>query len=216
MVNVIYEDHSAKGFNRPAWLRYLDILKSAKKRSDVVLFTKWDRFSRNAGDAYQMINILRKFGVERQAIEQPMDFNIPENKIMFALYLATPEVENDRRALNVFHGMRRAKKEGRALGIDPLGYKNKVTEDGKKYFGVQEPQATYVRWVYEELAKGVKPADQIRKEVNRMGLKCGSCVFYTMVRNPLYCGLIYIYIYIYIYQPTRTKRSFTSADSMSP
>ena len=200
MVNVIYEDHSAKGFNRPAWLRYLDILKSAKKRSDVVLFTKWDRFSRNAGDAYQMINILRKFGVERQAIEQPLDFNIPENKIMLALYLATPEVENDRRALNVFHGMRRAKKEGRALGIAPLGYKNKVTEDGKKYFGVQEPQATYVRWVYEELAKGVKPADQIRKEVNRMGLKCGSCVFYTMVRNPLYCGLIYIYIYIPAYK----------------
>jgi len=57
----------------------LDVLKREKKRSDVVLFTKWDRFNRNAG-AYQMINILRKFGVEPQAIEQPLDFDIPEIK----------------------------------------------------------------------------------------------------------------------------------------
>ncbi|WP_116788621.1 recombinase family protein [Flavobacterium psychrotrophum] len=193
--NVILEDHSAKSFNRPEWIKYLEILKREKRRSDVVLFTKWDRFSRNAGDAYQMINILRKFGVEPQAIEQPLDFSIPENKIMLALYLATPEVENDRRALNVFHGMRRAKKEGRALGIAPIGYKNKITEDGKKYFGIVEPHATYIRWAFEELARGVKPADQIRKEVNRMGLKCGSSVFYTMVRNPIYCGLIYVPAY---------------------
>ena len=109
-----------------------------------------------------MINILRKFGVEPQAIEQPLDFNIPENKIMLALYLATPEVKMTK-GTDVFHGMRRAKKEGRALGIAPLGYKTKL-QRMEKIFGMQEPQASYVRWVYEELAKGVKPADQIRKE----------------------------------------------------
>ncbi|KGO95042.1 resolvase [Flavobacterium subsaxonicum WB 4.1-42 = DSM 21790] len=193
--NVLIEDHSAKSFIRPEWTRYLTILKQPKNRSELVLFTKWDRFSRNAGDAYQMINHLRKVGVEPQAIEQPLDFDIPENKIMLALYLATPEVENDRRALNVFHGMRRAKKEGRALGIAPIGYKNRITEDGKKYFGILEPQATYIQWVFDELAKGVKPADQIRKEVNRMGLKCGSSVFWTMVRNPIYCGLVFVPAY---------------------
>jgi hypothetical protein len=55
-----------------------------------------------------MINVLRKFGVEPQAIEQPLDLSIPENKMMLAFYLAAPEVENDRWALNVFYGMRRA------------------------------------------------------------------------------------------------------------
>ncbi|MGO4773556.1 hypothetical protein ACEN2I_18010 [Flavobacterium sp. W22_SRS_FK3] len=39
--------------------------------------------------------------------------SIPEKKMMLAFYLAAPEVENDRRALNTFHGMRRAKKEAR-------------------------------------------------------------------------------------------------------
>ncbi|WP_137905834.1 hypothetical protein [Chryseobacterium sp. 2VB] len=37
-------------------------------------------------------------------------YTIPENKMMLAIYLAAPEVENDRRALNTFYGMRRAQK----------------------------------------------------------------------------------------------------------
>lgn len=114
---VIREDHSAKTFERSEWARYLIHLRKNKGKSDLVLFTKWDRFSRNAGDAYQMINILRKVNVEPQAIEQPLDMSVPESKIMLAVYLATPEVENDRRALNVINGMRRARKEGAGWGL---------------------------------------------------------------------------------------------------
>ena len=124
---VIYEDHSAKTFSRPAWAKLLSDLRKHRGHSDLVLFTKWDRFSRNAGDAYQMISTLRRLGVEPQAVEQPLDLSIPENKMMLAFYLAAPEVENDRRALNVFHGMRRAKKEGRYMGTAPLGYVNKIS-----------------------------------------------------------------------------------------
>lgn len=76
---VIREDHSAKTFERPEWARYILHLRKNKGKSDLVLFTKWDRFSRNAGDAYQMINILRKLNVEPQAIEQPLDMSIPES-----------------------------------------------------------------------------------------------------------------------------------------
>ena len=71
---VILEDHSAKTFNRPEWQKYLIELRKRKGSADLVLFLKWDRFSRNAGDAYQMINTLRKLGVEPQAIEQPWTF----------------------------------------------------------------------------------------------------------------------------------------------
>ena len=129
---IIYEDYSAKTFNRPEWIKLLDTLKKKSSKTNLLLFTKWDRFSRNAGDAYQMINILKKFNVEPQAIEQPLDLSIPENKMMLAIYLAAPEVENDRRALNTYYGMRRARKEGRLMGRAPYGYVNKITENGKK------------------------------------------------------------------------------------
>lgn len=40
---VIFEDHSAKTFNRPQWVKLLSEVKKYKGKSDVVLFTKWDR-----------------------------------------------------------------------------------------------------------------------------------------------------------------------------
>lgn len=142
---VIFEDHSAKTFNRPAWSTFFKGLYRQKGQTDLVLFTKWDRFSRNAADAYQMINTLRKLGIEPQAIEQPLDLTIPENKLLLALYLTAPEVENDRRALNVSHGMRRAKKEGRWMGGAPMGYINRVREDGRKYIAPKAPQSVIMQ-----------------------------------------------------------------------
>ena len=65
---VVYEDYSAKTFLRPAWCKLLVELQKTKGQSDLILFTKWDRFSRNAGDAYQMINLLRKIGLEPHAV----------------------------------------------------------------------------------------------------------------------------------------------------
>lgn len=113
---VVYEDHSAKTFNRPAWTNLLNNLKKKSSKTNLILFTKWNRFSRNAGDAYQMINTLTKLGVEPQAVEQPLDLSIPENKMMLAIYLAAPEVENDRRALKYFLRNAKSKKRGEING----------------------------------------------------------------------------------------------------
>ncbi|MBC7507603.1 MAG: recombinase family protein [Ferruginibacter sp.] len=192
---VIFEDHSAKSFNRPQWNNFLMDLKKRKGILDFVLFTKWDRFSRNAGDAYQMINTLRKLGVEPQAIEQPLDLTVPENKLMLAFYLAAPEVENDRRALNVLMGMRKARKEGRYMGLAPVGYLNKITEDGKKYIAPKEPEASIIKWVFEKIAEGQLNVEQIMKLAFKKGIKCCRANFYNLVRNPVYCGRILISCY---------------------
>lgn len=162
------------------------------QKTPVYHFTKWDRFSRNTGDAYQMINILRRHGVEPQAIEQPLDMEIPESKMMLAVYLAAPEVENDRRALNIFYGIRRAKKEGRYHGLAPTGYINKSTEDGRKYIAVHEPHASIMRWAFEEIANGVFNTEQIYKMAKEKGLKGNKANFWFNLRNPMYCGKIFI------------------------
>ncbi len=193
--NVIFEDHSAKTFKRPEWQRLLVELKKRKTRPDYVLFTKWDRFSRNAGDAYQMINMLNGLGVEPQAVEQPLDLSVPENKMMLAIYLAAPEVENDRRALNTFHGMRRAKKEGRVLGMAPFGYINRSKEDGTKYIGQKEPEASNIRWAFNEISKGILAADQVRQAMNKRGKTISKSAFHVAMRNPVYCGKVFIQKY---------------------
>lgn len=190
---VIYEDHSAKTFNRPEWIKLLSNLKKKSSKTNLILFTKWDRFSRNAGDAYQMISTLNKLGVEPQAVEQPLDLAIPENKMMLAIYLAAPEVENDRRALNTFYGMRRARKERRLMGKAPFGYINRSKEDGRKYVALKEPQASAMRWAFNEIAKGVFAADQVRQKMNTQSpTKLSRSAFHVAIRNPLYYGKIFI------------------------
>jgi site-specific DNA recombinase len=190
---VIFEDHSAKSFNRPEWKKLLAELKKQKgKNTDLILFTKWDRFSRNTSDAYQMIAILGALNIEPQAIEQPLNLEIPENKIMLAFYLASPEVENDRRALNVKHGMRRASKEGRYMGSAPIGYDNKVREDGTKYIAPNHDKAPTIQWIFTTIAVGIFAPDQIRKQLNEKGFKISRANFYREIRNPTYCGKIRI------------------------
>ncbi|PZU17591.1 MAG: recombinase, partial [Chryseobacterium sp.] len=105
ITETIFEDYSAKTFNRPAWNKLMTKIKSQKNSPCMILFTFWDRFSRNITDAYLMLEKLRKIGVSLQAIDQQIDFSITESKIILAIYLATSEVENDKRSRNVSLGM---------------------------------------------------------------------------------------------------------------
>lgn len=132
ITGVFVEDHSAKTFNRPEWKKLMVEIQNSTTKPALVLFTRWDRFSRNTGDAYYVIKNLRRLGVEPHAIEQPLDLTVPENKMMFAFYLAIPEVENDRRSLNTKIGLQKAKERGRWLGPTPVGYKSHCLPDGSR------------------------------------------------------------------------------------
>ncbi len=194
VVSFYKEDHSAKIFERPAFHQLLAFLKKNRGAVDLLLFLKWDRFSRNAGGAYGMINQLNKLGVEPQATEQPLDLNIPENKIMLPFYLAAPEVEKDRRSLNVIAGMRRAIKEGRYCTVAPRGYRNIRSEDGKPII-VPGKDAHYVKWVFEEEAKGVHSVKDIWRLVKEKGFTIGRSNIWNMLRNPIYYGKIFLPAY---------------------
>jgi site-specific DNA recombinase len=189
---VIFEDHSAKTFIRPGWVKLLSFLRQHKNKSDLILFTKWDRFSRNAPDAYQMIATLRTLGVEPQAIEQPLDMSVPENKMMLAIYLTAPEIENDRRALNVFYGMRRARKEGRYMATAPVGYQNKTLEGGRKTIAFKEPQAAILKWAFNEISLGNTTVVDVWRKAKKQGLQCSRSNFWHTLQNPVYIGKIVI------------------------
>jgi hypothetical protein len=115
--------------------------------------------------------------------------------MMLAFYLAAPEVENDRRALNIFHGMRRARKEGRWISSAPAGYSNKSFEDGRKYIAINEPQAAIMRWAFNEIATGKYTVEQVWKAAKKKGLSSGRNNFRNLIRNPVYCGQIVIPAY---------------------
>ncbi|MBA3707125.1 MAG: recombinase family protein, partial [Bacteroidetes bacterium] len=191
VVDVFKEDYSAKTFIRPTFNNLLLKLKSRKLKADLLIFTKWDRFSRNAPDAYAMISTLNKIGIEPQAVEQPLDLSIPENKIMLAFYLSAPEVENDRRALNTFVGMRRARKEGRWVSSAPKGYDNTLDENNKKIIAPNK-YAPIIKWAFETFATGQFGVEEVRQMCNEKGFEFKKSRFYEVLKNPAYCGRIII------------------------
>lgn len=193
ILQIVYEDYSATTFNRPEWSKLLlNLNRNKAGRPNFILFSRWDRFSRNAADAYSMIVKLRNINIEPKAIDQPLNLAIPENKIMLAIYLATSEVENDRRSLNVRQGMRKAKQEGRYIGHAPIGYLNITLIDGKKRIIPKEPEATFIKDAFMELAKGYHSVRHIYNEAIRSGFKCSLNNFWLLIRNPIYCGKIII------------------------
>jgi site-specific DNA recombinase len=116
-----------------------------------------------------MIKLLRQFGIESRAIEQPLDLSISENKMMLAVYLTTPESENDRMSLNVKEGLRQARKEGRWMGR-PILICNKTTEFGTKYIVLSQPQASLMKCAFEKLAEGRYSVAEVWRMARERGL----------------------------------------------
>jgi len=185
---VFKEDHSAKTFERPEFISFLKHLKKNKGSIDLLLFTSWDRFSRNAMEAYRMIDELKKYGVQAQAIEQPIDLSIPENKLMLAVYLAIPEIDNDRRSIKINGGIRGARKEGRITCGAPRGYSNKRDETNKPII-VPNEQAKHIANAFEMIAKGT-PMPSVRRELADNGVHVSKTQIYVLFRNPMYCGFL--------------------------
>lgn len=183
------DEYSGKNFERPKFKLMIEYVKKNKGDIDYILFTKWDRFSRSASDSYQMIKTLSKLNVIVNAIEQPIDFKVPEQKLLLSFYLSFPEIENDRRSLNIRGGIRQAKEEGRWTGKAPLGYKN-ITDSNKKKLIVPDDNSQYIRKAFELIASGNYNQMEVIEMMKEYGLKLKKSNFSSLLQNIVYIGKI--------------------------
>ena len=165
--------------------------KKNKKEIHQLLFIKWDRFSRNTSESYQMLDTFNQLGIQINAIEQPLDLSIPEQGLMLAVYLSIPEVENQRRSLNVIAGMRRAFKEGRYVGNAPKGYSN-GTDANKKPILIPNDDAKYIQEGFELMATGLYNQKEVFKKLIAKGFKSSKTAIASIFRNHLYYGGVFI------------------------
>ena len=184
------EDHSAKDFNRPEFQNFLRFAKKNKNTIDYLLVTTWDRFSRNVTDSFVMIRRLRTMGIEVQAIEQPIDFKVPESKAMLALNLVLPEIDNDRRSIKIRGGIRGSLKAGRWCRMAPMGYLNK-RDDNNKPIIIPGPKAKFIQYAFKGIVKG-KTQAVIREELNNKGFKVSRNNLSILLKNPVYMGKIVV------------------------
>ncbi len=182
------EDHSAKDFNRPVWKELEKFAKANRKTIKRVLFTKWDRFSRNLSEALKVIKKFNDWGITLNAMEQPLDLSDPNNKMLLAMYLVMPEVENDNISLRTKDGMYRATKEGAFLGTPPYGYRR--VRYGKHASMEPNKDSQFVSDIFNAVSLGVESVEGIRKEFRKKGYSKCKQTFYNMLRNRTYAGMV--------------------------
>ncbi|WP_394330380.1 recombinase family protein [Siansivirga zeaxanthinifaciens] len=191
IIGVYREDYSAKTFNRPEFKKLMQYAKKNATTIDEILFIKWDRFSRNTTESYNVIKTFNDLGIIVNAIEQPLDLSIPEQGIMLAVYLSIPEVENQRRSLNVISGMRRAFKEGRYVASPPKGY-DMGRDNHKKPILKPNEDAKHIQKAFELIASKHYNQKEVLDILRKNGFKTSKSAFARIIRNSLYCGDIYI------------------------
>lgn len=188
---IIKEDHSAKDFNRPEFTKFMKLIKAGKLKIDLLLFITWDRFSRNASESFLVIKELNKFGVSPEAIDQPLDLSIPENKMMLSFYITLPEIDNDRRSIKTKTGIYAALKTGRFTAKAPLGYKNSRDENNKPIIVLNE-KAEAIRYIFKRTLEGVSQS-QARLEANRkFKLTIPKARISALLRNKFYAGYVHL------------------------
>ncbi|RZM28524.1 MAG: hypothetical protein EOO88_08575 [Pedobacter sp.] len=136
---------------------------------------------------------LKSLGIEPNAIEQWIDFSIPENLYMLAIYLAAPQVENDRLSARTKVGMRQASKEGKWQGSPPYGYvHNKAAKKEEKALIIRDDRASHVKEAFALMATGFHTAESCRRRMKERGMKLSKQAFLDMLKNVAYTGKIKI------------------------
>ncbi len=184
------EDHSAKNFDRPEFKKLMQYAKKHKNQIDYLLVTSWDRFSRNTTDSFVMLRMFGALSIEVQAIEQPIDFNVPESKALLAMNLVFPEIDNERRSIKIRSGIRGSLKAGRWCRKAPVGYKNSRDNQNKPLL-VPSDKAKYIQYAFDEMISD-KCQAEIRSDIQKMGLKISRNNLSNILRNPVYFGKIVV------------------------
>lgn len=149
IIGVYKEDASAKDFERrPEMQKMMLYCKKHRKEVDLILFTRWDRYSRNLEAALSNIHYFDNLGIQVNSAENPIDSSNPDNKVMLALYLTMPEVENSKIAKRTKECIHQARLAGRCTNKAPRGYLNKQIDEKHRYVEVDEKEAPKIKAIF--------------------------------------------------------------------
>ena len=188
LIRTFKDDHSAKTFNRPGWNELVAYLATQRneRQADLLLVIDYSRFSRDEVLGYVSINQLDQLNIELQAIDQLLDYSIPESKFMRSHYMTMPAVDNAWRSIKVKRGMILSLREGNwCAGPLPRGYwKDKNT-------GIVEPtlEGRLIGSAMRKILEGYSIKEAL-DDINMRGFNTTFKTFSKILRNPFYAGKI--------------------------
>src|SRR5262249_44736810 len=87
-----------------------------KRRFDVVVVWKFDRFARSVSHLIRALETFRALGIEFCSFSEQIDTSTPAGKLVFTVLGAVAELERSLIAERVRAGLRNARAKGKTLG----------------------------------------------------------------------------------------------------
>ena len=192
------EDYSAKHYDlqRPEIKSILEYCRKNKGKVDLVLFLRWDRYSRNVEFAFAYKRMfMDELGVEINAVEEPIDFMATDWPMWLSIRCGVAHTEELKIARRTKEGIHEHLMRGEWCGKAPRGYKNiKANEDAgtDHYIAIDKKVAPIVKQVFAMVAEGTDEPMSIKRKLLPSASKTS---FFKMLRNPFYMGYIKVPAY---------------------
>ena len=166
-----------------------EMIKAIKKDKAVkyIIVNQADRFSRNAGQAINIINDLKAQGVTIVEASTGMDTNTPEGVMMMQFKLSLAQWDNTNRTNKFVSGRKHCMESGVWCGKRPMGY-NKDGKSINAQFTINET-GKLIRKAFKWKLQGVDNF-RIMDRLSAMGLKLTKQQLHKILTNPFYAGKI--------------------------
>lgn len=185
---------SAKTFDRPDFIKLQAFIAKHYRSVDFLLVDQLDRFSRDAGEAMNMVKqFQRKYNIQIVSVTEGItfDYDTPGSFFRAGLQLLLAEEDNINRSIKVRGGLYTARaKEGRFLTREkPFGY-IKVGEGKNRHLEIVEKEAAIIREVYDLFLRDV-PLYKIKQIAYEKGFdRKGNMAIERVLANPVYAALV--------------------------
>ena len=195
-----YVDAGISGKEMTKRLELQRLLKDAETgKFDEVLVWKINRMSRNTKDLLEIVDRLRKYGVDFSSLSEKFDTSGPMGRFALQMLAAVGELERNTIVENVKLGLKQRARMGLHSGCRALGYrvasKDDTSKRAKNDLVIIEDEAVIVRKIFELFCNG-KGFKAIANQLNHEGYKTWKgkdfslCSIREIVDNPLYKGYV--------------------------
>lgn len=197
MVHALFVDNgkSAKSFDRPDWKKLESFIKEHHRNIDYLVVAKYDRFSRNAAEGLQKIELLeRRYNIIILSVYEEMfiDYDSPYFFKQRADMLVNAEFELHVIRDRTKFGIHQALSSGRFITTAPWGYKNARDEKNKPVILPIPERVPIIQKIYSLYMAGFG-FKEIEKEVKKIGFSMTSHnAVKSVLSNCVYGGLIYV------------------------
>ena len=191
---------TGRNVNRQAFKSLLTFCRQNRDKLRAVVCYDVSRWARSVAGWATTINTLDDLGIEFHSVLERVDQSA-SGRYVANIHAATAQHFSDLLSEKMQGVLHHRLSQGLFPHKAPVGYRNLVKgRDKRPESGVNiipDPeQAPLVTHAFNAVAAGLRPMEEVRKEVNLLGLRSASGreipkqSFYNMMRNELYAGWV--------------------------